>query len=84
MTQQVKVIATKSDNLNSISRACNGKKRTNSQKLSSDNGTHAHTDTEQILKEIQTNSLKKKTGQWLPLKSEMRNNLYIHTYINTK
>lgn len=59
MTQQVKVIATKSDNLNSISRACNGKKRTNSQKLSSDNGTHAHTDTEQILKEIQTNSLKK-------------------------
>lgn len=28
MTQQVKVIATKSDNLNSISRACNGKKRT--------------------------------------------------------
>lgn len=45
MTQQVKVIATKSDNLDSIFRARNGKKRTNSQKLSSDDGTYAHTDT---------------------------------------
>lgn len=84
MPRQGKVTATKSDNLNSISRTYHGKdgkERTDIWQLPSDHGTHGHTEEKKTKnKKHKTNILRpgkkknlKKAGQWwhTPLAPEL-------------